>query len=108
MPISKLQGVNVISPLFIHHATLDPELPFPRHEKRSLTEEKMDLGKIFSAEVFETIVSVSKVRYFLRKVTYRYRISIEIHELESIVSVSVSTFQNGKYQYRYHLFLQLG
>ena len=27
---------------------------------------------------------------------YRYRISIEIHELESIVSVSVSTFQGGK------------
>ena len=39
MPISKLQGVNVISPLFIHHATMDPELPFPRHEKRSMMED---------------------------------------------------------------------
>ena len=39
MPISKLQGENVISPLFIHHATLDPELLLPRHDKRSMTED---------------------------------------------------------------------
>ena len=36
MPISRLQGVNVISSLFIHHATLDSELPFPIHEQRSI------------------------------------------------------------------------
>ena len=44
----------------------------------------------------------------------KYRIGIvsvsKIHELESIVSVSVSNFQNGKYQYqyRYHLLLLFG
>ena len=57
-------------------------------------------------ETFDTIVSVSKLRYFCPKVSYRYRISIEILYLKSIgigigieisdikvsVSVSVSPF----------------
>ena len=53
----------------------------------------------FSSEPFDTIVSVSKVRYFWSKVSYRYRISIEIYNLESINSVSVSKFQSKKYQF---------
>ena len=58
------------------------------------------------AEPFDTIVSVSKLRDFWRKVSYRYRISIEICKQESIISVSVSKFQSKKYryQYRYHNF----
>ena len=58
------------------------------------------------SETFDTIVSVSKLRYFCPKVSYRYRISIEILYLKSIgigigieisdikvsVSVSVSPF----------------
>ena len=58
------------------------------------------------SETFDTIVSVSKLRYYCPKVSYRYRISIEILYLKSIsigigieisdikvsVSVSVSPF----------------
>ena len=36
------------------------------------------------SETFDTIVSVSKLRYFCPKVSYRYRISIEILYLKSI------------------------
>ena len=61
---------------------------------------------IHHTETFDTIVSVSKLRYYCPKVSYRYRISIEILYLKSIsigigieisdikvsVSVSVSPF----------------
>ena len=36
--------------------------------------------RLFPTEPFDTIVSVSKLRDFWRKVSYRYRISIEICE----------------------------
>ena len=39
-------------------------------------------------EPFDTIVSVSKLRYYCPKVSYRYRISIEILNLKSI-SISI-------------------
>ena len=56
------------------------------------------------AETFDTIVSISKLRYYCPKVMYRYHISIQILYLKSIsigieisdikvsVSVSVSLF----------------
>ena len=67
---------------------------------------QLRLGK-HAPETFDTIVSVSKLRYFCPKVSYRYRISIEILYLKSIgigigieisdikvsVSVWVSQFQ---------------
>ena len=64
-------------------------------------------------EVFDTIVSVSKVRYFQLKVSYRYHISIEILNLKSIsisigieisdikvsISVSVSPFSKASLKF---------
>ena len=49
-------------------------------------------NKKLNAETFDTIVSVSKCRYFGLKVSYRYRISIEISVGKVSISVSVSKF----------------
>ena len=51
-------------------------------------EPKQREAELCLAEVFDTIVSVSKMRYFWLKVSYRYRISIEILNLKSI-SISI-------------------
>ena len=61
---------------------------------------------LHGSEPFDTIVSVSKVRYFWRKISYRYRISIEIPLLESIskVSVSKTPFLKVSVSYRYRFF----
>ena len=48
--------------------------------------------KTSKSETFDTIVSVSKCRYFCLKVSYRYRISIEISDEKVSISVSVSKF----------------
>ena len=68
---------------------------------------------VLESEVFDTIVSVSKVRYFWLKVSYRYRIGIEILNLKSIsisigieisdikvsISVSVSPFPKASLKF---------